>query len=151
MKKIDLGQTITIFANIGVITGIVFLAFELQQNNDQLSSQTRANLYSMQADVQRDVFTNVGGITDVLTKAREGQDLTASESARVAAFRGYTLRTIEFMFREDPEGSRESARWFLVVFRSVPDVKEYWDEVRSGLDPDFVRFIEENVISQLEP
>jgi hypothetical protein len=31
MKKIDLGQTIAIFANIGVIAGIVFLSVELQQ------------------------------------------------------------------------------------------------------------------------
>jgi len=32
MKKIDLGQTITILANIGVIAGIVFLGYELRQN-----------------------------------------------------------------------------------------------------------------------
>lgn len=32
MKKIDLGQTVTILANIGVIAGIVFLAVELRQN-----------------------------------------------------------------------------------------------------------------------
>jgi hypothetical protein len=33
MKKIDLGQTITILANIGVIVGIGFLAIEIQQTN----------------------------------------------------------------------------------------------------------------------
>ena len=31
MKKIDIAQTITILANIGVILGIVFLAIQLQQ------------------------------------------------------------------------------------------------------------------------
>ena len=36
MKKIDLGQSITMLANIGVIAGIVFLAVELQQNNELL-------------------------------------------------------------------------------------------------------------------
>ena len=30
MKKIDLGQTISILANIGVIGGILLLAFELR-------------------------------------------------------------------------------------------------------------------------
>ena len=34
-KKIDLGQIITICANIGVIAGIVFLGIELQQNNNK--------------------------------------------------------------------------------------------------------------------
>ena len=41
MKKIDLGQTITILANVGVIAGIVFLAIELRQNNELLGQQAR--------------------------------------------------------------------------------------------------------------
>ena len=40
MKKLDLGQTVTILANIGVIAGIVFLAVELQQNTDSVRSAT---------------------------------------------------------------------------------------------------------------
>jgi hypothetical protein len=43
MKKIDLGQTIAILANVGVIAGIAFLAFELRQNTQAVelaSAQT---------------------------------------------------------------------------------------------------------------
>ena len=43
MKKINLGQTITILANIGVIGGILLLAYELRQNNELLGSQNRFN------------------------------------------------------------------------------------------------------------
>ena len=32
MKKIELGQMITVLANIGVIAGILFLGYELRQN-----------------------------------------------------------------------------------------------------------------------
>jgi len=39
MKKIDLGQTIGILANIGVIAGIVFLAIEVRQNQRVLDEQ----------------------------------------------------------------------------------------------------------------
>ena len=39
MKKIDLGQTITIFANIGVIAGIIFLGYELHQTQMAMQSQ----------------------------------------------------------------------------------------------------------------
>jgi len=42
MKKIELGQTISILANLGVIAGIVFLGLELQQNNTLLNAQIRA-------------------------------------------------------------------------------------------------------------
>jgi len=35
MKKIDLGQTIAILANVGVIAGIVFLAIEIRESREQ--------------------------------------------------------------------------------------------------------------------
>jgi len=40
MKKIDLGQTITIFANAGAIAGIVCLALEIQQDDELLKDQS---------------------------------------------------------------------------------------------------------------
>jgi len=39
MKRIDLGQTITIVANIGVIAGIVFLGYEVRQTQTAMQSQ----------------------------------------------------------------------------------------------------------------
>jgi len=39
MKKIDLAQTIGILANVGVLFGIVFLAFEVRQTGDALHAQ----------------------------------------------------------------------------------------------------------------
>ena len=39
MKKIDLGRTITIVANVGVIAGIVFLGYELRQTQIAMQSQ----------------------------------------------------------------------------------------------------------------
>ena len=44
MKKIDLGQAITILANVGVITGIIFLVIEIRQNNLLMLSQTRSQI-----------------------------------------------------------------------------------------------------------
>lgn len=35
MKKVDLGQTLSILANLGVITGIVILAIEIRDSNNQ--------------------------------------------------------------------------------------------------------------------
>jgi hypothetical protein len=36
MKRIDIGQTITILANVGVLAGIALLAVELRQNTKLL-------------------------------------------------------------------------------------------------------------------
>jgi len=41
MKKIELGQGITILTNVGVIIGILLLVFELNQNLKMMQSQTR--------------------------------------------------------------------------------------------------------------
>ena len=41
MNKIDLGQTMNTLANVGVILGIVFLAFELRQSQLVGRAQTR--------------------------------------------------------------------------------------------------------------
>ena len=43
MRKIDLGQSIQILANIGVIAGIVFLAVEVGQNQTSLEEANRLN------------------------------------------------------------------------------------------------------------
>ena len=51
MKKIDLSQTITILANLGVIAGIVFLAIEINQNTESLDESR--NLAIAQAQQQR--------------------------------------------------------------------------------------------------
>jgi hypothetical protein len=40
MKKIDLGQTITILANVGVIAGIAFLAYEIRLTRSALVGTT---------------------------------------------------------------------------------------------------------------
>lgn len=43
MEKINLGQTIAILANIGVIAGIIFLAIEVGQNQASLEEANRLN------------------------------------------------------------------------------------------------------------
>jgi hypothetical protein len=44
MKKFDLGQTLTILANIGVIAGIVFLAIEIRDSRTAILAQTQDSI-----------------------------------------------------------------------------------------------------------
>lgn len=41
MKKIDLGQTVGILANVGVIAGLVFLVVEINQNTQATNTAPR--------------------------------------------------------------------------------------------------------------
>jgi len=81
LKNMDLGQTITILANIGVIAGILFLAFELRQNNEQLEIQFRGQMTSYRNAIPELVLENLY-LIDLQRKAVE--ELTQSERDRLA-------------------------------------------------------------------
>ena len=51
MKNIDVGQTITILAIVGVIAGIVFLGFEIQQNTTAMKSTAAQDIYGQIAHI----------------------------------------------------------------------------------------------------
>ena len=50
MTKINLGEVVTIIANIGVIAGLVFLAYEIRQNTAQMRAEAA---YAIHQDAQR--------------------------------------------------------------------------------------------------
>ena len=58
MKKIDLGQTITIVANIGVLLGIILLVYELDQNRDMMRAQIRNEISRSAGDLLTTGATN---------------------------------------------------------------------------------------------
>lgn len=150
MKKIDPIQLVTLLANIGVIIGIVFLAVEIRQNNDQLSAQTRNTLYELRADIQRDFINNVGGITEIILKERRGEPLTDVEIARLGSRRRHILRTLEYMVREDPEGVRLQINFMALMFRDN-QLEDAWNEglANGAYSTEFVTFIEEHVLPQI--
>ena len=80
MKKIDLGQAISMFANIGVIAGIVFLAFEIRQNTEALETEMRFYQNERQTEVIEGVFRNPHLVAAVAAEstARSGFDLIVS-------------------------------------------------------------------------
>ena len=54
--KIDLGQTIGILANAGVIAGIAFLALEIQQNTAVQEAQMRFDQNERQTEVIEEIL-----------------------------------------------------------------------------------------------
>src|SRR5210317_891083 len=53
MKIDDLNNSITFFANIGVLIGIVFVAAELKQNNEMMRAQIRNELSAATIDTNQ--------------------------------------------------------------------------------------------------
>ena len=85
MRKIDVGQTVTILANIGVILGILFLAFELQQNTDVMEMQISERNLERQTDDLADYY-RYQDLRRAYVKFANGEPLTDDEDFILAAY-----------------------------------------------------------------
>ena len=74
-------ETAKVLGVLGIIAGIVFLGFELSQNNDLLAAQPRYNLIVQRADMN-DTFTEPFNL-EVLHKYESGAELTPVERSVV--------------------------------------------------------------------
>lgn len=148
MRKIDLGQTLNTLANLGVIAGIIFLAVELNQNNDFLELEARATL-SEYLQNGWDRIASDPELVDIFIKDRNEEELTEAEEFRLNAFwMGYLIR-LEWQFQHFPESgtSMDSLRRINAAYGSF---RRTWNGNTRGsrnagkdnFSPEFVRFID---------
>ncbi len=151
MKKLDLGQTVRLLANIGVIAGIVFLAVELRQNNDLLVAQTSYAQFNIERERRMALVQNVSGLTEIFVKQRAGSQLSEVERVQLGVYHNDTLDMYRWQFREYQAGRLPDGFIDLRVWRDVwvatPGLRLLFETDRPRLDPAFVQFIEENVVS----
>jgi len=152
MKKIDLGQSITMLANIGVIAGIAFLAYEIKQNNDVLREQARSGIVSEIGALNAALYENAGGIGSIAVKARRGDALTDEERYRLGRFQSQNLVLWQSAYSAYREGMIDEEdmvpRGLAAMFHDViPGMPEQYENIKASLDPRFIQWMEENVVS----
>jgi len=82
MQKIELGQTITILANVGVIVGIVFLSIEINQSNRIATYEARSALTANSREIARTAWENSEVAEFMLKLTTPGQELTELDQHR---------------------------------------------------------------------
>jgi len=146
LKKLDLGQTISILANVGVIAGIVFLAVEVQQNNELLATQAR---------YERDAIARSGNLRfienpeliRVTVKVQNSEPLTQEEALLLETSCILTLQNYSIIFREYRNGLLDER--FLPgggTFRRCPGWEALWNQQKQNYDPEFIQWAEENIV-----
>ncbi len=151
MKKIDLGQTITIFANVGVLAGLLLLAYELQQNNEFLSAQARAD----REVVRREFFGRYmenPALIRVTVKTRNGEPLDEEEQYLLDLASWATLMDWQYIVREYRIGFLEQdvipmAGWQR-VFLDQPGLARFWSENKHVAEPEFIQWMDENIVNR---
>ena len=148
MKKIDLGQLISIFANIGVIAGIVFLGMELAQNNRLMEAEARrARTYSIEASWG--MLAENEEIARLIVKDRGGEGLDDVEYVRLMAYWIRMLTDLQLAYLELPEEELQpTLSRYRRNFAIFPALATVWEEQRYGFRNDFVEWMEENVVSE---
>jgi len=149
MKLDDLNRWLTLGANIGVIAGIVFLAVELRQNNELLAADARFNRLQMSWNGWQSLAEN-GDLTALIYAAENGDTLEGPDRMRVDAVFMRILIAMEWLYRELPADSPEHRYMrdeLKKIFSGIGADRAVWNRRRSGLDPAFVAWVEENVLS----
>ena len=147
MKKIDLGQTLQILANIGVIAGIVFLAVEIRQNtvSNQSSAYQAWVAANMELNSSLIPADMVGAISQGMFDSRNLTEDTQLPFAMWHFSYYQQIQTTNYLYRT---GTVDRGLWEVEINRGaihlqLPGVRQWWDAGgKNQLDPSFVQLIE---------
>jgi len=142
LKKIDLGQTLQLLGNAGVIVGILLLVYELNQNRQMMQAQTRNAISETIVDRLLGEADNPD-LAAINLKAEAGEIMTALEARRYQLIWQATFRyweNVNYQYRnglyDDSEYLAHREAWRQLA--SDPHVRDLWCERRSRYADEFV-------------
>jgi hypothetical protein len=148
-----LNRWITLGANIGVISSIVFLGFEVRQNNELLAVQVNLAQLSVQRDRRSRVIENVGNLAEMVIKDRDGVGLTDMEFERLSLHYLDTVDSWEWEFREYQAGRLSEDVMDIDNWRTMwslyPTLRNSFEETKDRRSEAFLLFVQDRVLSSL--
>ncbi len=155
MKKIDVGQTIGILANLGVVAGILFLVVEIQQNTETLQAEMRFNASERSTDAVEQFVSNPQ-LVSAYVKFERGDSLSREEDIVLSFYARRIFASWRWIYGEIQRGTMDETP--LSSFRRLfhtyplgtqPLLAHYWDDFASGGGRnDFIQWMEENVVNE---
>ena len=150
MKRIDIGQLAQFLGNLGVIASVVFLALEINQNTTLLEAEAR----TARAQIRIDAYDHLANNADLIRariKDRNGETLTEFDEQLLRSSTLAMLTRWQYVFGEWQAGLLQEdelpvADWRISIMGSPVNHKT-WEEVgRVSFKPDFVDWMESNVV-----
>ena len=148
MKRIKTAQIATLIANIGVIGGILLLAYEVRQNNDLMEAEARLNRTIMAIEAWRFGAENAE-LIELRELEKRGEELSGADIRRI----NYTVMAIfvhlEWTYKELPRDSSELNQVREVQlhnFANYPEYARVWELRKKSFDPAFAQWMEDNVV-----
>ena len=142
MNKIDLDKALGWLASLGVIAGILLLAYELNQNREMMRAQTRNDLAQTVVDLaiadSQDIVR-----ADILVRGLNGETLSESEQwihdRRTNAWFRY-WENVHYQYRNGLYDQVEFSKQVEAMRRVVntsPGMVDHWCRTRTTYSPEF--------------
>ena len=146
MNLDKVNKWLLLVANIGVLFGIVLLAYELRQNSLAVEAQTRSSIAGDTADaLWRQIEHD--GLSVALRKLVRGEQLDADEDWLLARHAHITFRrweNIYYQYRvglyDEEEFAAQAANWKRLAHASL--LRPYWADMRDAYSTDFVELVD---------
>ncbi len=128
----------------GVIVTVGYLAFQIRQNNRHLAHEAQRS----RAQAVRDNMRALADNAEVCVKDGGGETLTATEAFRMERLWFGMLWSYQTSFLQLPRhqimaGGTAIRR----MFETMPSLRTAWEQDRDSFEPNFVRYMDENVVN----
>jgi len=150
MKAERINNWLTLVANIGVILGLILVAYELRQNSELMRvqiSQARAD----SAMASNEHSFNSSYIPPILVKVQQGDDLNPEERIRFADyFRAINRNQDNALGQYDAgmlgENTPRSIMTFTCQFIGTSEAsRAAWEYTKTGYTDRYIEFIEKTM------
>ncbi|NIO39275.1 MAG: hypothetical protein GTO41_03165 [Burkholderiales bacterium] len=135
MKKTNLGQTVSILANIGVISSIIFLGMEVRDNATQARVATTANVAEMISTWRYKISDDPALAAIYTTGLADYHSLSDIDKARFEQLMKAFLTTVTIAIRGrdaglvplTPELERRSLEGRVFMHLDFPGFRQWWE------------------------
>jgi hypothetical protein len=138
---------LTLAANIGVLAGVLFLAYELQQNTVATRLEVASNFQSSFTQIEL-LIAGDAEFAALLTSGREATGVSPADQLRLSAFYTNVLRQWQFVHFQylvdalDEEIWRGQRAYFVQVLGADSGLRDYWRASRSHYSPRFNQLVQ---------
>ena len=144
----EIAETIGV---LGVIGSLIFVAFEIRQNNELLAAEARANRHENRSQNSNRQFLENPHLAELILKSNNGQQLTDIEQYTIERFFNQTLLDFQFVYVEYQRGQFDEQDLAIAAMKSGFDsnvgMPQYWKgAAKKHFRPDFVQWMNDNIV-----
>jgi hypothetical protein len=132
MKQFDLSRSISIVANLGVIVGLIFLGYEVQQNTSQLRADAGYSINEAVDSLNSSSYQDREFAALLLQAEQSFSELERVDQARIVSFFFSELNLADYISKLEDEGMSDLhfdyVGWKIDQFWSMPGRREFVEQ-----------------------